>query len=179
MIGGLWFNWNETTVVCPDCGAAAQPIDRAEAVAGVGDLANRFATLTAPGAIPDSGPPAPLGVEVEASTAQVSGMLAAMASHLQRLSACGGDDFAGATHGFQEPAPGAGLFESAARLAWAIRVTTDPCWHRLSPSDGATAAELTWVALHRALHCLEDAQLTVNASAQLGRSLPAGTEGAR
>jgi hypothetical protein len=164
----VWPERNGTRLVCPHCDRAAVPMDRTVAVAIIGDLAYRIATLADSEA--RSGHRSQCPLAVGECAARVAELLTALEVHLRRLSALDG----GARG--RDPHPtvaGAiedvhlsrcGLFESAARLAWTIQGMTEACWHRPSTMDGASAAEMTWVAVHRALHHLEDAQQVRNSS---------------
>jgi hypothetical protein len=170
---GVWPGWNGTSVVCSDCGRPAAPIDRTVAVAIIGDLTYRFATLSDPDA--RSGDGSQYSLAVRECAARVSEILTTLDVHLRRLSALDGGTRGLAAETDRLPtvrgtgehvhASGGGLFEGAARLAWTIRGMTEACWYRPSTVDGASAAEMTWVALHRALHYFEDAQLVGNSSA--------------
>jgi len=178
---GVWPGWNGTSLVCSDCGRAAAPIDRDVGVAIIGDLTYRFATGSDRSAT--SGGRSQCSRAVGECAARVAEMLTTLDLHLRQLSALDGSTCSTAaettrsttvmsTRGDVHASRG-GLFEAAARLTWTIQGMTDACWHRPSTIDNASAAEMTWVALHHALHHFED---TTGAGTRAPLSIAAPSE---
>jgi hypothetical protein len=145
----VWPGWTGASLGCSRCDRTAAPIDRTAAIAIIGDLAYRIATLFDPDA--RSGDRLQCSLAVGECAAPVSEILTALDVHLRQMSALDGAPQGTARHptvrGASQDvhASRCGLFESAARLAWTIQGMTEACWHRPSTIDGASAAEITWM----------------------------------
>lgn len=148
--GWLW--WNGERPLCPDCGRAAEAIERSAAVAIVSELTERFMALSERDRSDRRGSAAAVGTDA----ARAAEALSRLDGHLRHTSVLDGAH-TGDVPGLDLDA--VGLFESAARLVWTINATPEACWYRRSRTGLASNAEAAWIGLHRAIHCLEDAEI--------------------
>lgn len=157
---------NKPTLICNGCGRRAEPLERDVAMAILADIVDRFAELVHVNGDPSTATSASRCVSVAGAAERAASALSVLDRQLRRLSVLDGpsgidlDDPSEAPR--QEGATGCttpSLFEAAARLGWTLKTLPEVCWHPPSAAGGSSAAELTWIALHQATHCLEDAQL--------------------
>lgn len=159
---------NEATLICDGCGRAAEPIERAVAIAIVQQVVDGFVGLKRADGAEGTDP----FWKVADAAHRAASAMNAIDGQLRRLSILGGParelgdripPLASCTARF----PNSSLVESAARLGWTLKTLADVCWYHPSAIEGFCPAEMTWIALHRATHFLEDARLL----AENGRAL--------
>lgn len=162
-----WLNAEDKPkLICNGCGRCAEPLERDVAVAIVANIVDRFAALGHGDGDLSTVPSMSRCVSVAGAAERAASALSVIDSQLRRLSVLDGrpgidlDDLSGKPR--YEAVPGSttpSLFEAAARLGWTLKTLPEACWHPPAVTRGFSPAELTWIALHQAIHCLEDAQL--------------------
>jgi hypothetical protein len=163
--------WSGAGFTCAGCGQPPSPdFDRAVALGLAHDLPHRFATLLGQEGRPDRG--ADRGARsVLEPVYYASGLLAFAVSEVQRMT--GREHEAIPTAGTTIEAVAAdtigrgtaivlsNLFACSDRLIRSIEDTTDRQWSYFMADYGVSVGQLVWLALHGAVHHLEDAELTL------------------
>jgi hypothetical protein len=161
--------WSGAGFTCAGCGQPPPPdFDRVFAVSLVRDLPRRFATL-----LGQAEPPGPCSERGARSVLEpayyASGLLAFAVSQVRRMS--GLDDEIFSTTGTTIDAVAtetiargtaivlSNLFDCSDRLTQTIEDMTDREWTLFVAVYGASAGQLVWLALHGAIHHLEDTEL--------------------